>query len=43
VKGTALNDDHRALKLAALALLAFALASGAFLQLMTGVARQRRF
>jgi hypothetical protein len=42
VKGIPLQGDNRDVKLAALALLMLAVASGAFLRLMTGVFRQRR-
>jgi hypothetical protein len=42
VSGIELGHDHSGLKLAALALLALALASGALLNLMTRLARARR-
>jgi hypothetical protein len=42
VRAISLQGDNGAVKLAALALLMLALASGAFLRLLTGLTRQRR-
>jgi hypothetical protein len=42
VKGISLQGGNGDVKLAALALLMLALASGAFLRLMAGLSRQRR-